>query len=131
MTNILHRIAASPLVFDGAMGTVIYNRGVFINTCYDELCLTRPDLVADIHREYVEAGADVIETNTFGANRIKLRNHGLADRVVAINQAAVKRSFSSRPPWRIGRESRSWHPFPSGPGTRRRWEALSKPSPPP
>ena len=90
MTNILHRLAASPLDFDGAMGTVIYNRGVVINTCYDELCLTRPDLVADIHREYVEAGADVIETNTFGANRIKLRTHGLADRVVAINQAAVK-----------------------------------------
>jgi len=90
MRTILERIAASPLVFDGAMGTVIYNRGIFINTCYDELCLTRPDLVADIHREYVEAGADVIETNTFGANRIKLRNHGLADRVVAINQAGVK-----------------------------------------
>ena len=90
MTTILDRMSASPLVFDGAMGTVIYNRGIFINTCYDELCLTRPDLVAEIHREYVEAGADVIETNTFGANRIKLRNHGLADRVIAINQAAVR-----------------------------------------
>lgn len=90
MTPLLERMAAVPLVFDGAMGTVIYNRGIFINTCYDELCLTRPDLVADIHREYVEAGADVIETNTFGANRIKLRNHGLADKVVAINQAGVR-----------------------------------------
>ena len=90
MTTILDRMSASPLVFDGAMGTVIYNHGIFINTCYDELCLTRPDLVAEIHREYVEAGADVIETNTFGANRIKLRNHGLADRVIAINQAAVR-----------------------------------------
>lgn len=90
MSRILDRINASPLIFDGAMGTVLYNRGVFINTCYDELCLTRPDLVADIHREYVEAGADVIETNTFGANRVKLRNHGLADKAAAINQAAVK-----------------------------------------
>lgn len=90
MTTLLDRMSASPLIFDGAMGTVIYNRGIFINTCYDELCLTRPDLVAEIHRAYVDAGADVIETNTFGANRIKLRNHGLADRVVAINQAAVK-----------------------------------------
>lgn len=90
MTNILERITAAPLVFDGAMGTVLYSRGVFINTCYDELCLSRPDLVAGIHREYVEAGADVIETNTFGANRVKLRNHGLSERVVAINQAAVK-----------------------------------------
>jgi homocysteine S-methyltransferase len=98
MTTILERIAASPLVFDGAMGTVIYNRGVFINTCYDELCLTRPDLVSAIHREYVEAGTDVIETNTFGANRIKLRHHGLADRVVAINQAAVKLARSTLDP---------------------------------
>lgn len=90
MSTILDRITATPLVFDGAMGTVIYNRGVFINTCYDELCLTRPDLLLEIHREYVAAGADLIETNTFGANRIKLRQHGLADRVVAINQAGVQ-----------------------------------------
>ncbi len=89
MQSILERIKSAPLVFDGAMGTVIYARGVFINTCYDELNLTRPDLIREIHREYVDAGADVIETNTYGANRIKLRSHGLADNVKAINKAAV------------------------------------------
>ena len=90
MQNILERIKQAPLMFDGAMGTVIYAKGVFINTCYDELNLTRPDLIREIHREYVQAGADVIETNTFGANRIKLRGHGLADKVKAINTAAVR-----------------------------------------
>ncbi len=80
----------APLIFDGAMGTVIYDRGVFINTCYDELCLTNPKLILQIHRDYVEAGAEVIETNTFGANPIKLKPYGLADRTDAINRAAVK-----------------------------------------
>ncbi len=86
MQNFLERIKESPVVFDGAMGTMIYSRGVFINTCYDEVCLTRPDLILDIHRQYIEAGADVIETNTFGATRFKLRPHGLAERVVEINR---------------------------------------------
>jgi homocysteine S-methyltransferase len=80
----------SVLVFDGAMGTMIYQRGVFLNACYDELCLTQPQLILGIHKEYVDAGADIIETNTFGANRIKLGPYGLADRVVDINRAAVK-----------------------------------------
>ena len=68
----LERIKKQPLVFDGAMGTMIYQRGVFLNACYDELRLTKPDLILDIHREYIAAGVDVIETNSFGANRIKL-----------------------------------------------------------
>jgi homocysteine S-methyltransferase len=80
----------SPMVFDGAMGTVIYDRGVFIHTCYDELCLTNPRLILQIHRDYVEAGAEVIETNTFGANPIKLKGYGLADRAEEINRAAVR-----------------------------------------
>ncbi len=80
----------SPLVFDGGMGTVIYDRGVFIHTCYDELCLTNPKLILQIHRDYVEAGAEVIETNTFGANPIKLKPYGLSDRTEAINRAAVR-----------------------------------------
>ena len=61
------------LVCDGAMGTMLYSKGVFINRCFDALNLAEPAPVAEIHDEYVLAGADVIETNTFGANRIKLR----------------------------------------------------------
>jgi len=90
MRNILERMKESPLLFDGAMGTMIYERGVFINTCYDELCLSNPKLISQIHREYVEAGADVIETNTFGANRVMLRPYGLADKAEAINRQAVR-----------------------------------------
>ena len=87
--SILERMAQSPVVFDGAMGTEIYARGVFINRCFDEVCLTTPDLIREIHHAYVAAGADVIETNTFGANRIWLRGHGLAEKTVAINQAGA------------------------------------------
>ena len=90
MQPFLDAIRETPQIFDGAMGTMIYEKGVFINACYDELCLTRPDLVREIHCEYVAAGADVIETNTFGANRIRLAEHGLADKVTAINTQAVK-----------------------------------------
>lgn len=90
MQPILDRLRESPLVFDGAMGTMIYERGIFLNACFDELCLTNPKLIRQIHREYVEAGAEVIETNTFGANRIALRAYGLGDRVEAINRAAVR-----------------------------------------
>ncbi len=88
--DFLRRLKESPLIFDGAMGTMIYARGVFINTCYDELNLTQPALIRGIHAEYVEAGADVIETNTFGANAIKLGEYGIAERVEEINAAAVR-----------------------------------------
>src|SRR5438128_186096 len=73
------------LVCDGAMGTMLYAKGVFINKSFDALNITRPDLVAEVHQEYVRAGADVVETNTFGANRIKLGSFGLADKLQAIN----------------------------------------------
>ena len=89
MSAFLDRIRETPLVFDGAMGTMLYSRGVFINTCYDELNLTRPELVRAIHAEYAEAGADVIETNSFGANRVKLKAYGLADQAAAINRTAA------------------------------------------
>jgi methionine synthase I (cobalamin-dependent)/5,10-methylenetetrahydrofolate reductase len=78
------------LVCDGAMGTMLYAKGVFINKSFDALNLTQPDLVAEVHQEYVRAGADVIETNTFGANRIKLGSFGLADKLHAINEQGAK-----------------------------------------
>ncbi len=90
MKKYLEKLQQRPLVLDGAMGTVIYERGVFVNTCYDELVLTRPDLILGIHREYVEAGADLLLTNTFGANRMKLKPFGLADQVERICRAAVE-----------------------------------------
>ena len=77
------------IVFDGAMGTMLYSRGVFINQCYDELNLRSPDLVREVHAEYVKAGADVIETNTFGASRTKLTPYGLESQVAEINRAAA------------------------------------------
>ena len=88
-TPFLEKINNTPLIFDGATGTVIYEKGVFLNTCYDELNLTRPDLIKEIHQDYINAGADVILTNTFGANRIKLEKFGLADKVKEINHAGV------------------------------------------
>lgn len=83
------------VVFDGAMGTMIYTRGVFINQCYDELNLRTPDLIRGIHEAYVKAGAEVLETNTFGANRVKLAQHGLGDQVRAINLAATRLARSA------------------------------------
>jgi methionine synthase / methylenetetrahydrofolate reductase(NADPH) len=78
------------MVFDGAMGTMLYNEGVFINQCYDELNVRAPDLIRKIHRAYVKAGAEIIETNSFGANRLKLSQHGLETQVREINRAAAK-----------------------------------------
>src|SRR5881396_3494351 len=77
------------IVFDGAMGTMLYSKGVFINQCYDELNLRSPDLVRDIHRAYTKAGAEIIETNSFGANRLKLTQYGLQTQVHEINRAAA------------------------------------------
>jgi homocysteine S-methyltransferase len=77
-------------VFDGAMGTVLYGRGVFLNVCYDELNLRQPALIEDIHREYVKAGAEILETNTFGANPFKLANYGMSDDTERINASAVQ-----------------------------------------
>lgn len=78
------------LVADGAMGTMLYGRGVFINQCFDNLNLTNPTLVNDVHKEYVQAGAEILESNTFGANRLRLATFGLADKVAAINRAGVE-----------------------------------------
>lgn len=78
------------LVADGAMGTMLYARGVFINRCYDELNLSTPDLVRGIHQEYVKAGAEILETNTFGANRLRLAAFGIAEKLENINTAGVR-----------------------------------------
>ncbi len=77
-------------LFDGAMGTMLYAKGVFINVCYDELNLKAPDLVRDIHAAYVKAGAEILETNTFGANPVKLGHYGLAEETRAINRRAAE-----------------------------------------
>ncbi len=76
-------------VSDGAMGTMLYSKGLFLNVCYDELNLRQPDVIRDVHREYVRAGAELIETNTFGANPVKLAHHGLSADTEAINEAAA------------------------------------------
>jgi homocysteine S-methyltransferase len=78
------------VLFDGAMGTMLYGKGVFINQCYDELNLRAPELVSDVHNAYVKAGAQVLETNTFGANRIKLTHYGLELQVRELNVSAAK-----------------------------------------
>jgi homocysteine S-methyltransferase len=80
-------------LFDGAMGTMLYAKGVFINKCYDELNLRNPEIVLEVHKQYVRAGAEIIETNTYGANRIKLRSFGIEDELRAINErgAAIAR----------------------------------------
>jgi len=78
------------VVFDGAMGTMLYAKGVFINQCYDELNLKAPDLVRDVHAAYTKAGAEVLETNTFGASRLKLSQYGLESHVREINHAAAR-----------------------------------------
>jgi len=77
-------------LFDGAMGTMLYSKGVFINKCYDELNLQNPDMVLDVHRAYIKAGAEIIETNTYGANRGKLRAFGLEDQLRLINLRAAE-----------------------------------------
>lgn len=78
------------LVADGAMGTMLYSKGVFINRCYDELNLSLPALVRDVHQEYVRVGAEILETNTFGANRKRLAAFGFAEKVKLINHAGVR-----------------------------------------
>src|SRR5215210_8280858 len=77
-------------VFDGAVGTRLYDKGIYINRSYDELNLVSPDLVREVHQEYVKAGADIIETNSFGATRHKLQPYGLESKLRKINVAAAR-----------------------------------------
>jgi homocysteine S-methyltransferase len=86
----LERLAEGVVVCDGAMGTMLYARGVFLNRCFDELNLSNPALVRGVHEEYLDAGVDVIETNTFGAHRFKLGPHGLEAHVRKINREGAR-----------------------------------------
>jgi homocysteine S-methyltransferase len=87
--NFIERLKQAPVLCDGAMGTLLYARGIFINRCYDELNLSQPELIRAVHHDYLQAGAEIIETNTFGANSFRLARHSLADRVRDINLAGA------------------------------------------
>lgn len=88
--DFLARLKQYPVLCDGAMGTLLYSKGIFINRCYDELNLSQPDLIRGVHHEYLQAGAEIIETNTFGANSFRLARHSLADKVADINRTGAR-----------------------------------------
>ena len=104
----------SPVLCDGATGTLLYAKGIFINRCYDELNVSQPDLIRELHHEYMQAGAEIIETNTFGGNSFRLGRHSLENRVREINLAGVQSGPRSgqelrRLGRRIGRSARGPH----------------------
>ncbi len=100
----LEMLEDTAVVFDGAMGTELYRRGIFVNRCFDELTLSAPDLVRQIHQAYLDVGADAVETNTFGANRVKLSKYGFGDQTAAINREAARiaRSAAREGAWVAG-----------------------------
>ena len=115
----LRRIAAGPLLADGAMGTMLYSRGVSFDRCFEELNVAEAGVVQQIHREYLAAGAELIETNTFGGNRYRLALHGCEGRVRELNLRGVKLAREAREiagelafvagsVGPIGRRSRRW-----------------------
>ena len=116
---LIDRLAAGSLLADGAMGTVLYASGASLDESFDALNLSRPELVLDVHRAYLEAGADLLETNSFGANRFKLEGFGLAEKVREINKKAVRlareaREISGRPvliAGSVGPTGRTMAPF--------------------
>src|SRR5262245_51716680 len=93
---LLERLARGPVLADGAMGTLLYQRGVGFDHCFDELNLSKPGLVESIHRDYLTSGAELIETNTFGANALRLATHGLEDKVRLITRQGVRVARSAR-----------------------------------
>lgn len=90
MSEFREKLSRGVVLFDGGVGTYLYEKGIYINTCFDELNLTAPDLVAGVHRDYAAAGADVVETNTFGANKFRLAPHGLEKKVYEINRRGAE-----------------------------------------
>jgi len=89
-SNFLSRLSKSPILCDGAMGTLLYANGIFINRSYDELNLSQPEMIHSVHQGYLQAGAEIIETNTFGANSFRLGRYSLADKVHEINRAGAR-----------------------------------------
>ena len=89
-SDLIARLKSSHVLCDGAMGTLLYAKGVFINRCYDQLNLTEPDLIRGVHQDYLQAGAEMIETNTFGGNSLRLARYGLSDKVREINFAGAR-----------------------------------------
>lgn len=89
-SDLLSRIKQSAVLCDGAMGTLLYSKGIFINRSYDELNLSQPELIRGVHHDYLQAGAEILETNTFGANSFRLARHSLADKVHEINLAGAR-----------------------------------------
>ena len=100
--DFIAQIKRSPLLCDGAMGTLLYAKGIFINRCYDELNISQPDLIRAVHHEYLQAGADVIETNTFGANSFRLARHSLADKVHDINVSGAHLAREAAKSFEVG-----------------------------
>ena len=88
--DLLTRLQKGPVLCDGAMGTLLLSKGIFLDKCYDELNLSQPDLIKSIHVDYLQAGAEVIETNTFGANSFRLGRHGCVDKLPDINRMGAR-----------------------------------------
>src|SRR5437773_149248 len=95
-STLLDRLARRPLIADGAMGTQLYERGIPFDHCFDELNVSKPALIESIHRDYLTAGAELIETNTFGANGVRLAAHGLEDRVRLLARQGVRVARAAR-----------------------------------
>jgi homocysteine S-methyltransferase len=93
---LLERLALGPIVADGAMGTLLYDRGIPFDECFDELNLSKPLLIESIHRDYLAAGAELLETNTFGANGVRLQAHGFEEKVRLIARQGVKVARAAR-----------------------------------
>src|SRR3569833_2035102 len=88
--DFISQVKRSPVLCDGAMGTLLYSKGIFINRCYEELNLSQPDLIRNIHHDYQQAGAEIVETITFGANSFRLGRHGCVDKLADINRMGAR-----------------------------------------
>jgi len=88
--DLIARLNKAPVLCDGAMGTLLYSKGIFINRCYDEMNVSQSEMIFDLHHQYLQAGAEIVETNTFGGSRFRLERHGLADKVHEINVAGAR-----------------------------------------